>query len=210
MYRKGHNGASSRFFIYLIDTLKLRIRFIQLPFAIRSGYNVLIHQEVIHMSNKKTAPVKHTGSDNSAPYPVSRLAPAIELVDLAKQISDADNAIANQTSGKLKLIADQIKALQSEAHRILDQAHQNQELHRASCNFPRKAGHIYHLYEKNNGQRQFSMLAPEDWGGKPPHQFIGSYRLEADMSWTPVEELAEQDAAGDVIKQLLDEQGLLR
>lgn len=160
--------------------------------------------------NSDSFPTRHSGSDNSAPYPVSRLAPAIELVDLAKQISEADHAIANQTSGKLQLIADQIKTLQNEAKRILDEAQENQALHRAACQFPRKPGHIYHLYEKSDGSQLFSMLSPEEWNNNPPHQFVGSYKLEADMSWTPVADLDKQDDAAELIRQLLNEQGLLR
>jgi hypothetical protein len=30
------------------------------------------------------------------------------------------------------------------------------------------------------------MLAPEDWAGAPPHAFEGSYRLEADQTYTRV------------------------
>jgi hypothetical protein len=41
------------------------------------------------------------------------------------------------------------------------------------------------------------MLAPEEWK-KPPHEFVGAFRLNADQSWTAIEEpdlkqrLAEQ------------------
>ncbi|OOZ41039.1 hypothetical protein BOW53_05855 [Solemya pervernicosa gill symbiont] len=30
------------------------------------------------------------------------------------------------------------------------------------------------------------MLSPQEWG-EPPHAYLGSYRLENDMSWTAVE-----------------------
>ncbi|MDH5180908.1 MAG: DUF2452 domain-containing protein [Gammaproteobacteria bacterium] len=159
--------------------------------------------------SKNKPPEKHQGADHSAPYPVSRLAPTMELVDLAQQISTAAQAIANQTSGKLRLIADQIKALQAEAHRILDEAKQHQTLHRATCHFPRKAGHTYHLYEKADGTRYFSMLSPTEWGGRPPHRFVGSYRLESDMSWTPADQLDKQNDSAEMVRQLLDDKGLL-
>lgn len=32
----------------------------------------------------------------------------------------------------------------------------------------------------------FSMLSPLEWGGKPPNEYVDSYRLEYDMSWTQV------------------------
>jgi len=151
-------------------------------------------------------PTIHRGPDNSAPYPVSRLAPGFELVDLAREIEAADATLASHASGKLKLIAEQIRALQDQARAILEETRRNQELHRAACNFRRQPGKIYHLYRKPGGGTYFSMLTPTDWRGEPPHEFLGSYRLEADMSWTPAE-AAEQPRDDDVARllQMLDE-----
>ena len=42
----------------------------------------------------------------------------------------------------------------------------------------------------------FSMLSPNGWGfkgGKCPYEYLNSYRLEHDMSWTPVERIVERD-----------------
>ena len=61
----------------------------------------------------------------------------------------------------------------------------------------------YHLYERENGTLYFSMLSPDDWGGEAPHTFRGSYRLEADMSWTPEEEIAARDEKRGVVQRLL-------
>ncbi len=120
-------------------------------------------------------------------FPISRLAPAFELVDLAREIARADDILSLQASGKLRLLADQIRGLQEEAREILLETRRNQELHRAECGFVKKAGHIYHLYSKPNDTMVFSMLSPEEWRGRAPHAYVGSYRLENDMSWTPFE-----------------------
>ena len=150
---------------------------------------------------KKFNGKNHTGNANTAPYPVSRLAPATELIDLAQTIAEADKTIQSHVSGKLHVIAEQIKTLQDQARQILEQAQQDQVLHRASCQCKRIIGHTYFLYEKNNDQLYFSMLSPEDWGGTPPHLFKGAYRLEHDMSWTAMhEESAEQQ--NDLKEQL--------
>lgn len=139
--------------------------------------------------SKKPDSIKHSGpnyqgNNSTSPYPVSRLAPHFELVDLARQISEADTKINIRVNAKLKVIADQIKHLQDEAQTILEAAQRDQELHQADCNFSRIPGRIYHLYKKPNDKSYFSMLSPKDWGSKCPHQFIASYRLENDMSWT--------------------------
>ncbi len=146
----------------------------------------------------------HQGSDNSAPYPVSRMAPATELVDLASQIAEADNMLANVTHGKLRQIAEQIKSLQQQAGEILQATARDQQLHRAQCNFQRKPGTTYHLYRRGDGREYLSMLAPQEWGGEPPHLFIGSFRLENDMSWTAFEQLDGEEQAQRLLRNLLD------
>jgi hypothetical protein len=47
------------------------------------------------------------------------------------------------------------------------------------------------------------MLSPEDWGGRAPHAYEGSYRLEADMGWTPVDRVADRDAQDASARRLL-------
>lgn len=131
----------------------------------------------------------HQGDDRSAPYPVSRLAPAIELVDLAKEIAQADAMLTARTSSKLKVIADQIKQLQEMARTVMEEAQTEQMLHRAQCNFKRLPGKIYHLYRRDTDSLYFSMLSPADWKHQSPHPYVASYRLENDFSWTKVESI---------------------
>ena len=158
------------------------------------------------MADKSLQPLKgekHQGSDNSAPYPVSRMAPATELVDLAAQIAEADTMLANVTHGKLRQIAEQIKGLQQQASSILQATARDQQLHRAHCNFQRKPGNTYHLYRRSDGREYLSMLAPQEWGSQPPHQFVGSFQLENDMSWTPLDEQEANMQANALVSELL-------
>jgi hypothetical protein len=154
----------------------------------------------------KSSKQHHQGADHSASYPVSRMAPLFELVNLAKEISQADATLAAHASGKLRLIANRIKALQDEARQILEQTQHDQQLHRAQCNFKRQPGKIYHLYQKANGTSYFSMLTPANWGSKQPHTFLGSYQLQMDMSWTPIEELTENNnETEEIVRRLLED-----
>lgn len=148
-------------------------------------------------------PSIHQGADHSAPYPVSRLAPSFGLVDLAREIEQADQRVSSRLGSQLQVIADQVKALQAQAREILEQARNDQRLHHARCAFRRIPGHTYHLYEEADGTLAFSMLAPDDWGGKPPKPYIGSYRLENDMSWTPAGQLNEHDDSRKLVQRLL-------
>ncbi len=143
--------------------------------------------------------------EHAVGYPVSRLAPAFSLVDLAREIEQADRLVDVRAAAKLQVIADQIRALQEEARAVLAAARQDRALHRASCAFSRQPGQVYHLYEKPDGSRYFSMLSPADWQGAPPHPFHGSFRLEADMSWMPLDRAAPADDSCRRRRHLLDE-----
>ena len=131
-------------------------------------------------------------SDHASPYPVSRLAPAFELVDLAREIAQADEMLANRAGAQLGLIAEQVRVLQQQAREILQQTRHDQQLHRARCNFQKKPGQIYHLYRNKRQETLLSMLSPDDWQGRPPNDYLGSFRLESDRSWTPLEKLQQQ------------------
>lgn len=196
----------SIYFCYSASACK-RIRIQDNSTSVRHGTSRDLFAYNGGMSNsdyKKYPGQKHHGSQNTAPYPVSRLGANVELVDLARQISQADAMLNTRVSSKLQVIADQIRLLQAEARNILAQTQQDQELHRLPCNFKKAPGKIYHVYSKPNGQHYFSMLSPAEWGQSPPHAYQGSYRLENDQSWTPTERLNEEDNSRELVMQLLN------
>lgn len=140
------------------------------------------------MTTKRDDGGKHEGEARTSPYPVSRLAPVHDLVDVARRIQEADAIVGAVASAELAQIADQIRHLQDEAQRILERTRRNLELHRARCAFVRKAGGVYHLYQRPGGELWFSMIGPDEWGSADPARtFAGSYRLELDQSWTRVD-----------------------
>src|SRR5256885_7246201 len=102
-----------------------------------------------------------------SPYPLSRLSAPHSLIDMAREIQAADSLLSAVAAGKLESIARQIRALQQEAARTLEAARADAELHRASCNFKKIPGQIYHLYRRTPTDPYFSLLSPEDWGGRP-------------------------------------------
>jgi len=148
-------------------------------------------------------PVLHRGAAHSSPYPVSRLAPGFGLVDLAREIEQADQMVSARLGAQLQVIAEQVKALQAQAREILQQARADQRLHHARCAFRRIPGRVYHLYEQPDGGLAFSMLSPGDWRGQPPKPFLGSYRLESDMSWTPAGAADRPDDSRQLVARLL-------
>lgn len=137
------------------------------------------------------ATLVHRGPQHSAPYPVSRLAPAFDAAvaaqDLAKDLARAEHMLGAVARGKIELIVEQIQNLQAQAQRIVSQAQDDLELHRAECRFSREPGGVYHLYVRSDKTRYFSLLSPKDWGKQPPHHYEGSYQLLDDMRYMRVE-----------------------
>jgi len=115
------------------------------------------------------------------------MAPAFGLVDAAAEIEKADQIIATMTTGKLELIAKQMRALREEAERVLTAAKRDADLHRVKCNFEKQPGGVYHLYRRANGELYFSLMAPDEWTTRPAQEHVASYRMEADRSFTPLE-----------------------
>lgn len=136
---------------------------------------------------------RYQGESRSAPYPLSRMAPAFSLVDTARAIEQADLAVANVATGKLTVIAEQIRALQAKAEALLERARRDAELHRVSCRFEKRAGGVYHLYEKRDGTRWFSLVAPDEWRTARDDRFVATYRLELDHSFSEVGEAEADD-----------------
>lgn len=139
----------------------------------------------------------YDGPARAAPYALSRMAGSISLVDVAAEIEKAGSLLALTTGGKLGVIADQIRHLQEEARAMLERAQRDAELHRARCAFQKKAGGVYHLYLKDDGERWFSLMAPHEWIRPQPQTFEGTYRLESDMSFTRVD-VTEDEPRPDI------------
>ena len=116
-----------------------------------------------------------------------------DIVELSNYLEEAESYNNSITLNKLELIAKQIKNLHIEALTIIQEAKENNFLNNAKCNFKRKPNHIYHLYKNENDEYYFSMLSPKEWNYKVPNLFIGSYKLELDMSWTPVENIINKE-----------------
>lgn len=157
------------------------------------------------MSEDERVPATpYRGPSRAAPYPLRTLSAPISLVDAAREIERADQWIASTANAKLEAIAEQMRALRAQAEDVLRRAREDAELHRAEARFRRLPGKIYHLYERSPGQRYWSVLSPGDWRDCPPHHFLGSYRLEVDHSWTPVEGISARDEARAPLAQWVE------
>ncbi|KAK3787046.1 hypothetical protein RRG08_037323 [Elysia crispata] len=123
----------------------------------------------------------------------NKMSASTDLVELAKAVQKADEFTKANAGNKLTVIADQIRYLQKQARKVLEDAKRNASLHHAACNLVKKPGTMYYLYERDSGQAYLSILSPQEWGTSCPHHFLGAYRLEYDQSWTPISEVSSRD-----------------
>ncbi|XP_069690192.1 uncharacterized protein C1orf50 homolog [Periplaneta americana] len=150
--------------------------------------------------------VSPQGTELVNPFAVAKH-DSVDLVELAQGLQKADDMVKATATSQLQMIANQMRFLQEQARKVLLEAKLNADLHHAACNFRKLPGHIYYLYERPSGQQYLSMLSPEDWkcsSAGPPHQFIGAYLLERDLSWTPEELIHSRKAQVAVQDKLFD------
>ena len=61
----------------------------------------------------------------------------------------------------------------------------NEDLHNVECKFNKISGKTYHLYQKNDGKKYFSMISPTEWNSKD--LFLNSYFYDYDKTFVMVE-----------------------
>ncbi len=144
-------------------------------------------------SHKKYSGKNVRQGAHASPYPVSRLGAPVSLVDTAKVIEAASETVALRTNAQLEVIVEQMQALQAKARQIMAAAAKDVDLIHAECRFQRVPGRVYHLYERPNGSRYFSMLAPDEYTRDVPHTFVASYRYEHGETWTHADEIEAED-----------------
>ncbi|XP_046859493.1 uncharacterized protein C1orf50 homolog isoform X2 [Xenia sp. Carnegie-2017] len=138
------------------------------------------------------------------PRTVHRLSDPTDIVSLAKEVQKADDFVKCIATNKLLVIAEQIRHLQEQAKKVLEDAKQNALLHHAACNFKKIPGKMYYLYRRKDDTSYFSMVSPEEWGNSCPHHFMGSYKLEYDLSWTKAEDVEKRGRDLEEISRFLN------
>merc|ERR1712204_37552 len=110
----------------------------------------------------------------------------------AAQVQQADQFTRATAGSKLQVIAEQVRFLQEQARKVLEDARLNALVHKTNCNF-----------KKIPGTEFLSMISPEEWGPSGP-EFVAGYRLEFDMSWTELKDLDKRGNELQLINKILD------
>ena len=120
----------------------------------------------------------------------------------------ADEFTRAVAGSKLSAIAEQVKFLQEQATKCLADAQRDNEINHMACNMVRRPGNVYYIYKRKSviksqiDTEYMSLIAPEEWGPDGP-EFVTAYKLNYDMSWTPMADIERKDAENAKIDKLL-------
>ena len=118
----------------------------------------------------------------------------IRPADMGKVKSRALTSMEQQTHLQMKQIFEQMEKLAEQAERIKRRVEVSHEIYDAEMGFEPITGQVYHLYEKENGRKVLSMIAPDEWGRTMPFKcHVESVKMLGDHTW----EILEKDETDD-------------
>ena len=82
---------------------------------------------------------------------------------MAAHVQQADQFTRATAGSKLQVIADQLRHLQEQAKKVLDDARLNALINKTACNFKKVPGSTYYVYKnrKNPDTEFISMISPQ-------------------------------------------------
>ncbi|XP_023185921.1 uncharacterized protein C1orf50 homolog [Xiphophorus maculatus] len=113
------------------------------------------HSVVVNLVETSTAP---SGMELVSSYQTNRVG---DPMDPHSQVQKGDDFVKANACNKLTVIADQIRYLQEQAKKVLEEAKRDADLHHAACNIVKKPGNMYYLYQRPSGQKYFSIISPK-------------------------------------------------
>ena len=118
-----------------------------------------------------------TKNNSLLPYGTSSSAPAIKLPDLKLFHSERGSIARNYFENAAEL-------LNKEFNELKELSELNDIVYGASYNFVPRVGQKYHLYQKEDGDKYFSMISPTEWTSKD--LFLNSYFYDYDKTFVLV------------------------
>lgn len=130
-------------------------------------------------------------------YGTERGSASIKAADKGKLKGLAMNAMYEQTDMQLDQIKAQIELLARQANEIQNRMSISEEIYQAEMNINPIIGRTYYLYRRPSkdgskaarGMEQavLSLVAPKEWGPRPPYHYIATIKLLADHTWDILE-----------------------
>jgi hypothetical protein len=128
---------------------------------------------------------KITLSPSTLPYAHTVGGAVIKPIDKGRTKGLAVEAMHEQTNMQLNQIRQQMELLAEQARRIQQRVTVSEAIYKSDMGFKPLINHVYHLYEREEGNYILSMIAPEEWGRKgcPFNKFVATVKLLADHTW---------------------------
>ena len=95
---------------------------------------------------------------------------------------DVDGFISERGAQAVNAIHAKYEEIQDEFAKLVETSKDNELVYSASIGFVPIVGHVYHLYERDDGSSFLSLIEPHQWDMK----CLGSFRLATDSLWIRV------------------------
>ena len=117
------------------------------------------------------------------PYAHTAGGAVIRPEDKGRIKGNAMMAMYEQTDRQMQQLKDQMETLVTQAKSLHRRKEISELIYQAAMGFRPVVGHIYHLYEKQNGDHTISLVAPDEWGSRSPYIFMATCQLLYDHTW---------------------------
>lgn len=122
------------------------------------------------------------------PYAASVGSVAIRKTEEGVIRHQALQAMDEQTNMQLDQIRQQVELLAAQAREIQRRKELSFMIYESKLSFAPVIGHLYHLYEQDDGLHLLSIIGPDEWGRRGcPYKHIASVKLLADHTWVEFE-----------------------
>lgn len=139
-------------------------------------------------------PDKVAENPHLLPYAHTVGGAVIKPMDKGRVKGRAVSAMYEQTDLQLAQIKEQIELLAKQARSLQDRVHISEEIYLTDMNFEPLIGRLYYLYRRANEKTVLSMVAPQEWGKKPPYTFLAKVKMLADHTWEVLEKGEEEES----------------
>lgn len=127
---------------------------------------------------------KITTSPATLPYAHHVGSVPIKPEDKGKIKGQSLAAMHEQSQMQLEKVYEQVKVLLKQAEEIKNRVNVSEIIYQAEIKFKPAIGHIYYLYQKEDGKHILSFISPKEWGERLPFKnFLAEVKLLSDHTW---------------------------
>jgi hypothetical protein len=123
-----------------------------------------------------------------SPIPLHVGSPPIKPEDRRMLQANAVEAMQVHANEQVDMLRRQAELIMQQAREVEERLKIANEIYKSEIRFTPKIHGTYHLYEKHNGERLLSMIAPNEWGRSCPwEKYIATVKLLGDQTWEVLE-----------------------